>query len=1570
MTVRWKPLLILSGLFLAVALVGVVAIAVTLVPRSSQGILKLAKAAREAGRYEAAEIHYRQALQVEPKSAAIHEEFAGLYRGWARHAPAEKQASLRGEWIAHLVDAVKFDKSAKGPRRQLLRDAMSQDFGPDSVYWANELLNLEPNDADAHYVLAVEALEERTPNVPQVRKHLEILEQARAAAARRLWIRARLAEVTGDVAARDAATAGARALVLGADPDPVDRLAQLLLTALAIRCESQAARLPEEVRTLRDQVKALGQPQDLPPGRVARLRLLLEQTQRNLTARTAKLPAEARKVLDSLVDAIEVDLESVFQQALAEGRQPDVQTYLSYADHLRFRRQPDRCLQVIDRAMHSTQATRRTAVHQVMGLHAVAVEMILSRTEDAGRFDKAGPHIQALLEGPEPRFQALGHLFAGSIDLDRSGLARESTTAAVGAPAGTASAALAPAGTAPTAAAATTRPAPPKLRSTALNHLKIAATALPDIAEAQARYGVALVLAQEQNLGRQYLRTALRLGSLDPQYQLWAAWTILQAGYPEEAEPIVQALLQQVEQGQLPHDLEGTLHLLRGELHQARRGPEDLKKALEEFEKALAAGQAAAPMVVLRLAQIDVQLGRYDQALERLKPLRAQGRAGAAAEQLAVLTLQEQGKKAEARDLIRQARSKYPRSSELAGLEAALLVKDDRPGDADAVLERFLRDEPDDANLVMMRAQIQAESLKQPDRARQLLGAIADRSDTSAPLVQLAGLELDANRLDAAAAVVARIRARWKEAAAADVLEAQIALKRGRLADAAAHFQTALKKDPDNKVVQFWKAQLDGRIGAVGEAARALEDIVRDRPVKEVDPGTTLLAAAQSALANLSLQTGALDDAIRRFEHLKRGGQDGTLTRADRWQLITAYVAKGQWPLAKREIAAILNDPKDPPGADERVRGANFYRQQGEDAAALAQLDYVLQVQPTNPSAVITRSYILLKARQPDQAAALLRRAIELTARDRKEKPPAVFYLMLAAVENETPPVADAIRRALKALDSGLEQSPMAPELVQAKYLALVAASEAKAALAWLESKAKDDPKGPFRRMLVERCREQRQYARAEELLTELHRESPEESNLAAALVQVVSLEAAEAGARNQPERQRQLDDKAAAMIREYRSRYPDDLAFLQAECDMAARRGDFPRALAITHEIDKLAKASTLGPVLRARLFAALDRPRDVAQAYAEALERERGPRQLDLRVLLGQARLRMREFDEALRQARLVLDVEKNRPDAILLQARALAGAGATTSDRAARRQEAVARLEESIRANPAFGEAYHTLAEIHLQRKDRPAAVAAWKRALLANPGDAAAAGQLVLLLSERLPGGQPAAVADLAEARRLAAEIARRDTKGALILALAVGFHKAGQLELALPYAQDAADRLDTPAAHLGFGDLLLAIAEAQSDPATARDTFVRAVDQYDRVLKLQPDSVEAVNNKAWILHTYLAQSPKALELVLDLQKRVNAAALPGEFFDTLGAIQESLGLARDAEASYLAGLKKAPENPVLNFHYGRLLAADRNRATKARSYLNKALEARDRLNRPMAQEADQLIQEVSRRARKD
>jgi cellulose synthase operon protein C len=130
-----------------------------------------------------------------------------------------------------------------------------------------------------------------------------------------------------------------------------------------------------------------------------------------------------------------------------------------------------------------------------------------------------------------------------------------------------------------------------------------------------------------------------------------------------------------------------------------------------------------------------------------------------------------------------------------------------------------------------------------------------------------------------------------------------------------------------------------------------------------------------------------------------------------------------------------------------------------------------------------------------------------------------------------------------------------------------------------------------------------------------------------------------------------------------------------------------------------------------------------------------------------------------------------------------------------------------------------------------------------------------------------------------------------------------------------------------------------------------------------VLKKHPTSIEAVNNKAWILHSYLGQTRQALELVLALQKRVNAAALPGEFYDTLGSIQESVGKTREAEQSYLSGLKKAPEHAVLNFHFGKMIAADSSRGSKARTHLKKALDSRDRLSLMMTQEATRLLEQI-------
>ncbi len=198
MTVRWKPLLILSGVFLIIAVVGVVAITWTLVPRNSADILPMARAARNAGQYEKAKIHYLRALQKDSKNATIHEEMAGMFAEWSERAPSDKKAEIQGWQISSLINAAKFDRKAKEPRRQLLADAMRRDVAPDAIYWAKELLGLEPNNTDAHYVLAAEGLEERSPNRSEIQRHLTALTAAKAPMVRIAWLKARFAQAFND----------------------------------------------------------------------------------------------------------------------------------------------------------------------------------------------------------------------------------------------------------------------------------------------------------------------------------------------------------------------------------------------------------------------------------------------------------------------------------------------------------------------------------------------------------------------------------------------------------------------------------------------------------------------------------------------------------------------------------------------------------------------------------------------------------------------------------------------------------------------------------------------------------------------------------------------------------------------------------------------------------------------------------------------------------------------------------------------------------------------------------------------------------------------------------------------------------------------------------------------------------------------------------------------------------------------------------------------------------------------------------------------------------------------------
>ncbi|WP_435005952.1 tetratricopeptide repeat protein [Tundrisphaera lichenicola] len=1540
MTVRWKPLLILSGLFVVVGLVGLMTIATVMGARGTEHFLDRARAERKAGAFDEAKIDYQQVLKADGRNAKLHEEMADFYEEWIRKAPVEKKSELRALYVGSLTAAAKAGTKLVGPRRRMLAEAIRQDDVDEQVRWARDLITLDPNNRDAHFILASHEFDQTAPNVAELRRHVSALEAETPRRVRTEWIAVRMAALANDSPAVDKIFDRVRSMTLPADADSLDRMALLKLRVLDVAETKDASELAGPIEAVTKEALAASSEPEIPSTRIARISLLIEEVQRSMAERALEAPAASDR-LKEYGNTLEQAAEAIFQKSLAVKPYPELNVFLAYADHLRFRDQRDRCLAVANQGLKSPAGLKQAASETAMGLHALAVEASLANFADKDRQANAAPHVKALLDCKPARYQALGHLFQGAIELEKAGLVIDAQV-----------------GDIPRAEQA-------KLRASALGHLKIAATQLDHLAEAQARYGVALILNQEPTMGRQYLQLAQRLGNLEPQYQIWTAWAVVQAGYPEDAEPIVARMLQEIEQGRLPRDLEGTLHLLSGEIHQARKTPSDLKKAVEEYTRAFANGQDATPAVELRLAQIEVMLGRPADALKRIDWLVSKGKAGPAAENLAVLTLGELKRDDEARKRLEQARAKFPESSELAVLDASLRVKEKKPQEADQILSAYLAKVPDNVAAVQLRAQILAQELGRPDDARKVLGDVADRGDNSAPLVQLALLDLEAKNFEAVAASIAKIRTRWKNAATGDLLDAQMALAKNDLTTASGFFDAALKKDPSNKVVQFWKAQLDGRADPEG-AARIFESLAVGDSVKEVDTGISLATASQSALAGLAMENGELDSAIARYRQMLKDGSASGISRAIRWQIVAAESAKKEWPTARTEIESLLNDPKSPPSDEERVRAATYYRINNEDDKALTLCDEILKTQPAYPGAVVTRAEILARTGKYDEASATIRKAVEVATKG-EEKAPPVFYLMMAAVESITPPTdkGQGAERALKVLDQGLEQLPDSAELIQAKCRMLTKLQGPKAAASFVEEKAKANPKGPYRRMLLTVYGDQGDYASAERTASELLRDDPTDASSANSQIRMIAAQSIEASRQGNQAEAKRLDDKAGSLIAEYRTKFATDPIFPQLECELEIRRGDTSRALTLTQEVDEMAKGSPVGPLLRAQIFAIRSQFREAADSYAEALTRN--PRLPDARLQLARLSLRNGRIDEAIRQAKFLTDAEPESPNgmaALLVEARALAAQTGASSQVQANRAQAIERLAAAIKARPDFSDAYYLTADIHMMSDQRAKAVASLKEALKVDPNDANALTSAIQILAEPRAKGQPAPKADLDEARALASSSTQDDPSGERTLAVSNGYSRANLPDEALPWAEKAAEKLGSVEARLNLGDLLLTMSEAQQlDPARSRELLNRSLAEYDKILADQPDVVAAVNNKAWILSSYQQKSEDALELAQGLLQRVDPSSLPGEFYDTLGSIQEKLNRPRDAEESYKKGLGKSPEHPVLNYHMGRLMAADKSRASKAADYLKNAQAAGDRLPAAMATELASLLKEI-------
>ena len=183
----------------------------------------------------------------------------------------------------------------------------------------------------------------------------------------------------------------------------------------------------------------------------------------------------------------------------------------------------------------------------------------------------------------------------------------------------------------------------------------------------------------------------------------------------------------------------------------------------------------------------------------------------------------------------------------------------------------------------------------------------------------------------------------------------------------------------------------------------------------------------------------------------------------------------------------------------------------------------------------------------------------------------------------------------------------------------------------------------------------------------------------------------------------------------------------------MVARHGDFTRAIELTREMDKIAKTSPAGALLRARLYSMLGRTARRGAGLHRSARAQPPPARRPHPARAGQAPLG--EPDEALRQAKLVLDVDKKRLDAVLLQAKALAESGSTDD----RSREAAASCDRPAqsggRGQPAIrGRLSHARGDPPQAKRQGGRRRRARKTISKANPKDAPAASLLIEILAE--------------------------------------------------------------------------------------------------------------------------------------------------------------------------------------------------------------------------------------------
>jgi tetratricopeptide (TPR) repeat protein len=111
-----------------------------------------------------------------------------------------------------------------------------------------------------------------------------------------------------------------------------------------------------------------------------------------------------------------------------------------------------------------------------------------------------------------------------------------------------------------------------------------------------------------------------------------------------------------------------------------------------------------------------------------------------------------------------------------------------------------------------------------------------------------------------------------------------------------------------------------------------------------------------------------------------------------------------------------------------------------------------------------------------------------------------------------------------------------------------------------------------------------------------------------------------------------------------------------------------------------------------------------------------------------------------------------------------------------------------------------------------------------------------------------------------------------------------------------------------------------LLRAKADSLVVKGEMAGALDVYLKLLAVQPENLDAANNAAAIIADVKADDAAALKRAVELAGKLQDSASPN-YLDTVGWVRYRTGDYQLAQVSLIRAVKRAPDDPVINYHLG-------------------------------------------------